>query len=131
MAEQPLFIEGREWQAEEIVPLIANANPLLPELEAADIAALRSSPQAQVILAQTAPLMADVAVIPQPRYTAYRRFIQDGDREEYETPYFDRRARLSALAFRLFLGVEAELPLKALVQDYIWAICEETNWVLP
>jgi hypothetical protein len=129
----PLFIEGREWRPEELLPLIANANPLLPELEAArdNLAGLRSSPQAQVILAQTAPLMSDVAAIPQPRYTAYRRFLQDGDREEYETPYFDRRAKLSALAFRLFLGAETDLPLKALIQDYIWAICEETNWVLP
>lgn len=129
--ETPLFIESREWRAEEIIPLIANANSLMPELDAADLAALRASPQAQVILAQTEPLLADVTTIPQPRYTAYRRFLRDGDREEYETPYFDRRAKLSALALRFFLGIETDLPLKALVQDYIWAICEETNWVLP
>ncbi len=78
--EKPLFIESREWRAEEIVPLIANANSLLPELDAADLAALRTSPQAQVILAQTEPLLADVTTIPQPRYTAYRRFLRDGDR---------------------------------------------------
>ena len=97
----------------------------------ANLAALRSSPQVQVILAQTEPLMVDIANIPQPKYTAYRRFIKDGDRGEYEEPYFTRRAKLSALAFRAFLGVETGLPLKTLVEDYIWAICEETNWVLP
>ena len=83
--------------------------------------------------------MADIAAIPQPKYTAYRRFIKDGDREEYEAPYFSRRAKLSALVFRAFLGVEiarpavpgAGLPLKTLIEDYIWAICDETNWVLP
>ena len=133
MTVNHLFIESREWQADDLLPLIANTNPLFPELEAAraNLAALRSSPQAQVILAQTEPLMADIAAIPQPKYTAYRRFIKDGDREEYEAPYFARRAKLSALAFRAFLGVETGLPLKTLIEDYIWAICEETNWVLP
>ena len=133
MTENHLFIEGREWRADDLLPFIAKPNPLFPELEAArtNIAALRSSPQAQVILAQTEPLMADIATIPQPKYTAYRRFIKDGNREEYEAPYFARRAKLSALAFRAFLGVETGLPLTTLIQDYIWAICEETNWVLP
>jgi hypothetical protein len=133
MSASPSFIESREWQAEDILPLIATANPFFPELEAArgTLAALRSSPQAQIILAQTEPLMVDIAVIPQPKYTAYRRFIKDGDREEYEEAYFSRRAKLSALAFRYFLGVDTGLPLKTLVEDTIWAICEETNWVLP
>ena len=133
MSREPLFIESREWQADDLLPLIAKPNPLFPELDAArtNLAALRSSPQAQIILAQTEPLMADIASIPQPKYTAYRRFVKDGDREEYEAPYFTRRAKLSALVFRDFLGVETGLPLKTLVEDYIWAICEETNWVLP
>jgi len=133
VTEKPLFIESREWQADNLLPLIATPNPLFPELEAAraNLAGLRSSPQAQVILAQTEQLMANIAAIPQPKYTAYRRFIVDGDREEYEEPYFSRRAKLSALVFRAFLGVETGLPLKTLIQDYIWAICEETNWVLP
>lgn len=133
MTKNPLFIESREWRTDDILPLIANAAPLFPELEAAraNQAGLRSSPQAQIILAQTAPLLTDIAAIPQPKYTAYRRFIKDGDREEYEAPYFSRRAKLSALVFRAFLGIETGLPLKTLIQDYIWAICEETNWVLP
>ena len=128
-----MFIESREWRTDDLLPLIANANPLFPELEAAhaNLAGLRSSPQAQIILAQTEPLMANIADIPQPKYTAYRRFVKDGDREEYEEPYFSRRAKLSALVFRAFLGIETGLPLKTLIQDYIWAICEETNWVLP
>lgn len=133
MSNNPFFIESREWQAEDLLPLIATDRPLFPELEAAraNVAALRASPQAQVILAQTEPLMAGIAAIPQPKYTAFRRFINDGDREEFEEPYFGRRARLSALAFRAFLGVDAGLPLKTLIEDYIWAICEETTWVLP
>jgi hypothetical protein len=141
MSNEPFFIESREWQADDLLPLIADNKPLFPELEAAraNLAALRASPQAQVILALTEPLMAGIAAIPQPKYTAFRRFINDGDREEFEEPYFGRRARLSALAFRAFLGVDiahpavpgAGLPLKTLIEDYIWAICEETTWVLP
>ena len=112
MTVNHLFIESREWQADDLLPLIANTNPLFPELEAArdNLAALQASPQAQIILAQTEPLMADIATIPQPKYTAYRRFIKDGDREEYEAPYFARRAKLSALAFRAFLGIEIARP---------------------
>lgn len=104
--------------------------PLLPELEAAraNPGALAASPQAQKTLAWTEDHMARLAEIPQTRYTDFRAFIRTGDRRAYETPYFARRAMLAGAALRYFLGQDA---LKDLLQDLIWAICEETTWVLP
>lgn len=116
--------------AAELQHLLDPTAPLLPELEAArrDLTALRASPQAQMALAQTEHLMGAVAQIPVTPYTKYRLFARIGDRDQYETPYFLKRENLSAAALRLFLG---QGELKDIVQDYIWSICEESNWVLP
>jgi hypothetical protein len=116
--------------AAEIQRLIVPGTPCLPELETVrhNLDALGRAPQTQALLAQTEPLMDALEHIPFPTYTQYRFFIRNGGRSSFETPYFARRSRLGAAALRLFLG---QLDLKDIVQDYIWAICEETNWVLP
>ncbi len=116
--------------AAEIRQLIIPGAACVPELETArrDLDALRLAPQTQAVLAQTEPLMDVLEHIPFPTYTHYRSFIHKGDRRDFETPYFARRSKLSAAAIRLFLGQSA---LKDSVQDYAWALCEETNWVLP
>ena len=107
----------------------AHSEPI-PELEVArsNIQALRAAPQTQVVLAQTQHLMDNIEKIPQTSYTFYRLFLRTGDRENYQTPYFLKRARLAAATLRLFLG---QTELKDSVQDYLWNICEESNWVLP
>ena len=115
----------------ELQRLLIPGTPYLPELEAAqsDLDALRRALQTQNLLAETQPLMEDIEQVPSLSYTHYRLFIsENGNREKYETPYFLRRAKLSAAAMRLFLG---QTDLKDIVQDYIWAICEESNWVVP
>ncbi|MBI4553670.1 MAG: heparinase II/III family protein [Candidatus Latescibacteria bacterium] len=108
---------------------------LVPELEAARLnrQALCVAPQTQVVLAQTQPLMDTLDQIPQTSYTLYRHFMHTGDRAGYETPYFLKRARLAAASLRLFLGLETAYGamLRDLVHDYVWAICEESTWVLP
>jgi hypothetical protein len=116
--------------AAEIQRLIIPGAACVPELETArrDLDELRLAPQTQAVLAQTEPYMDALEHIPFPTYTHYRSFIRKGDRRDFETPYFARRSKLSAAAIRLFLGQSA---LKDIVQDYLWAICEETNWVLP
>lgn len=116
--------------AAEIQQLIIPGVACVPELETArrDLDELRLAPQTQAVLAQTEPFMDALEHIPFPTYTHYRSFIRKGDRRDFETPYFARRSKLSAAAIRLFLGQSA---LKDIVQDYLWAICEETNWVLP
>ncbi len=104
--------------------------PNFPELEQArvDISRLRQQPQVQAVLAASAPCLEGVAQIPLTGYTSYRLFRRTGDRREFETPYFLKRARLSSLALRMFLG---QTDLKDMTQDYLINICEESNWVLP
>jgi hypothetical protein len=116
--------------AAEIQRLLVPGTSYLPELEAArrDLDALRRAPQTQIALEQTLPLLETIEQVPSLTYTHYRSFIRSGDRQDFETPYFLRRARLAAAALRLFLG---QADLKDGVQDTIWAICEETNWVVP
>lgn len=72
--------------------------------------------------------MSEVEQIPLTSYTRYRQFVRNGERGRYERPYFLKRKRLAATAIRLFLG---QKDLKDTVQDYLWDICEESNWVAP
>ena len=116
--------------ADEIQRLLAPGAPSLPELDAArrDLGALYHAPQTQMMLEQTQSFSETIEQIPALPYTHYRLFRRTGDRQQFEAPYFLRRSRLAAAALRLFLG---QADLKDIVQDYVWAICEETNWVLP
>lgn len=59
----------------------------------------------------------------------YREYYENGNRDRYEAPYFQRRRAM------LFLAAAEKTEGKGrfldLLVDYIWAICEETSWVLP
>jgi hypothetical protein len=117
----------------ELAMLLVPGALNLPELSAVlsdtgFLPALRQGPQAQAVLTATQPAMASLVNMPATSYTAYRQFGRTGDRAPYQTPYFQRREALTAVALRVLLG-QPELLDQA--QDYIWAICEETNWVLP
>lgn len=116
--------------AQEIQSLIVPGTSHLPELEIArrNLDALRAAPQTRIVLAQTEALMESLEEIPQTLYTHYRLFVRTGDRKNYETPYFLKRAKLAGATLRMFLG---QVEPKDIVQDYLWNICEETNWVLP
>lgn len=114
--------------AAELQTLLLPGLPHLPELAQSDPEMLRRAPQTQVLLAETQPLMDALSPVPSLNYTHYRLFARTGDRKQFETPYFLRRANLSAAAVRLWLG---QADLTDVVQDYLWAICEESNWVLP
>lgn len=102
----------------------------LPELEAArtERETLRQAPQTQRMLERSEPLMEHIEQIPQATYTQYRLFRNTGERPPYQVPVTRKTSILSAAALRLFLG---QADLKNSVQDYIWDICEETNWVWP
>ena len=68
--------------------------------------------------------------IPPLTYSAYRRFVYDGDRIEYETPYFLRRRMMNALAIMALLYPEREEYIVKLM-DVIYAVCDEYTWCLP
>ena len=103
---------------------------LFPELEVVRLHShtLLQAPQMQLMLAHTQHAMQGIAHIPQTDYTSYRAFQRIGERGHYEAAYFLKRTRLAAAAIRLFAG---QMDLKERVEDYLWNICEETNWVLP
>lgn len=116
--------------AQQLQKLLPTRGLAFPELEEARSARqrLEHAPQTQRVLQQTEFLLAEIETIPQTTYTAYRLFRESGERSPYEAEYFLKRARLSAAVLRLFLGQTA---LREVVQDYLWSICEESNWVLP
>ena len=59
----------------------------------------------------------------------YMEFRRDGDRVRYETPYFQRRKQLGTLVTAECVEGRGRFLDDCL--NGIWAICEETSWVLP
>ncbi len=70
-------------------------------------------------------LTSPIPVIP---LSLFRRFMRDGNRSEFEKPYFARRRRLACLAILCRLYGE---KYKAALEDTVWAVLEETSWALP
>lgn len=68
--------------------------------------------------------------IPALTYSAYRRFHYDGDRDEYEKPYFKRRRVMNTLAVLALIYPERTEYLTRLM-DLIYAVCDEYTWCLP
>lgn len=54
-------------------------------------------------------------------------YLRTGDREGFETPYFERRRQLVELVCRALLTGSVDDP----TTDRLWALCEETTWCLP
>lgn len=74
---------------------------------------------AQNVRAQTIPILPA---------RAYMRFLTDGNRTEFEKMYFDRRRMLFSLVIDECIQNTGE-NLNAII-DLIWAICEESTWVI-
>lgn len=68
--------------------------------------------------------------IPSLNYSAYRRFVFDGDRDTYEKPYFKRRRALNTAAVLALIYPERQEYLVKLM-DLIYAVCDEYTWCLP
>ncbi len=71
----------------------------------------------------------DSESIPVTTYTQYRQFRKTGDREPYQKPYFEKRQMLARAVMAAWLSGHADLLDR--VNDLVWSICEETNWVVP
>lgn len=67
--------------------------------------------------------------IPGLPYRFYTLFDTNGDRREFEKPYFERRNRLLVYGLSSWLWKKSE-DIKAL-EDIVWAICDEYSWCLP
>ena len=68
--------------------------------------------------------------VPQLLYSNYVQFAKNGNRTEYETPYFRRRKDLGFLATALCLTGDKEKYMARLL-DYTVAILEERSWCVP
>ena len=66
---------------------------------------------------------------PQLPATRYLDFYRDGNRSRFETPYFERRTRLATLTAAECAENKGRF-VDAII-DGIWAICEESTWVVP
>ncbi len=91
-------------------------------------AALAANPIAQEMLRETEPYLQNLDRLPLTTYTLYREFLRIGERKNYEREMGLKRGRLQAAVLRLYLGQDDYIPV---AQDYVWSICEETNWVMP
>ena len=117
--------------AEQLEKMLTKEQPLPEEQVAAakDPQAARESLSAQMVLAEATQYADEIDEIPQTTYTLYRDLQRTGDRRAYEQPYFLKRTKLGAAALRAFFFPE-EASIDP-VHDYLWDICEETNWVIP
>lgn len=59
----------------------------------------------------------------------FMEFYQNGNRSNYQAPYFERRHALTlAILSELF---ENKGRFINLIVDLIWMMCEETTWIIP
>ncbi len=117
---QPLSREGIQ------MALSKASGPLIPRLDGASIPALAASETGQALLAWARAGDFD---IPQTTYTLYRTYRKDGTRRPYERPYFAKREMLVRAVMLAWLGEDA--AAQDHVNDLLWSLCEETNWVAP
>ncbi len=71
-----------------------------------------------------------MAEIPALSYSSRTRYYRDGDRNEFQIPYFKRRQFLASAALLGMIYPEEQHYLDE-VHEVIWAICDEYSWVLP
>ena len=68
--------------------------------------------------------------VPQLLFSEFRRYVTDGDRVGYQTPYYKRRADMGYLALALCLTGDKEKYMPRLL-DHVLAITEEFTWCIP
>jgi hypothetical protein len=67
--------------------------------------------------------------VPSLPYSLFVLFDEQGNRERFQKPYFERRNRLLVYGLSSWLWKRPE-DISSL-QDIIWAICDEYSWCLP
>lgn len=61
--------------------------------------------------------------------SGYLMFRRDGNRNKFETPYFERRRDLMTLVLAEYVEREGRFADK--ICNLVWMILEETTWVVP
>jgi hypothetical protein len=91
-------------------------------------AQIREAPVTPQMVEMMRQIVPDVQDIPVLKYSMYREFERTGERPSYQNPYFHRRAMLTRALVEYIMGDNTMLDP---IQDLLWAICEETSWVVP
>jgi hypothetical protein len=89
---------------------------------------IRQSPMTPPMLETIRQIVPDVHDIPMLTYTMYREFERTGERPSFQNPYFQRRAMLARALVEYVMGDASMLDP---IHNALWAICEETSWVVP
>ena len=83
--------------------------------------------KAKKVIAQAERLMEKD--IPLLRATVYREYVTNGNRANYEGPYFLRRDMAVSLAIAEAYERQGRFTEKLV--DVVWAIMEESTWIIP
>ena len=67
--------------------------------------------------------------IPELTASLFMNYVRNGNRNKFETPYFQRRRNLSTLAIAESFEYKGRYIDKII--DYIWAIISEPTWCVP
>ncbi|MBT5829960.1 MAG: hypothetical protein HOH77_07175, partial [Candidatus Latescibacteria bacterium] len=120
-----------QYPREQLMALLATPGDLLiPELTdaVAHPKEYIDRKSTQMLFEQGADQLTDIENIPQLTYTLYRNVQRFTDRIPFQQAQFDRRKKTGLAAMKVILGDDTYLNL---LHDYVWATCEETNWMLP
>jgi len=134
LLSSPLWVSGENVPTTQAVDRVRDAlarsaadpGAMLPGLPTACPLDMQKTEIGKAILDAAA---VGASPIPVATYTQYRAFRKSGDREPYQEPYFEKRALLARAVLAAWLqGTTASVDS---INDLIWNICEETNWVIP
>lgn len=89
---------------------------------------IRSSPVTRRMIEAMRAIVPDVRGFPVLTYSMYREFERTGERPSFQNPYFHRRAMLTRALVEYMMG---DTEMLDPIHDLLWAICEETSWVVP
>ncbi|GAB4523124.1 MAG: hypothetical protein OHK0046_36430 [Anaerolineae bacterium] len=89
---------------------------------------IRTAKATPIMLEAIRHAIPNLTDIPMLTYAAYREFEHTGERDGYQKPYFQRRAMLTRALIEFILGDET---MRTPIENLLWAICEETSWVVP
>lgn len=101
------------------------SQPAPPDTLTEQIRSSGATPLIGAMLRQAAP---DLSTIQPTTYTLYREFERNGSRPAFQRVYFARRSQLSRAVFKTLNGEQNHIDT---IHDLLWAICEETTWVMP
>lgn len=108
-----------------------SAEKLFPEAARNRLEAATASPTGRRIFTGLERNIAKIEEVEPLTRSLYQDFFRTGNRKRFEAVYFLRRGRLSAAALSVAGRRKPKPEVVEILHDWLWAICEESTWVLP